>query len=192
MGKNDAVAKPTPVGEWKGRLKVNGTPLELPSGNTALVKQVSPAAFLQSGMIPDPIRPIIFKAINEKKGLPPKTAQKMIDDPKLLSSAMELMDKTLCNVVIEPEIMMPPKCKQCGEYAVTPQHDKEQPTYSHSYQEGERDESILYADEVDMMDKQFIFQWVMGGTKQIESFREELAESVGSVSAGEDVQDEAK
>lgn len=186
-----AVLTPTPASQWKGRLKVDGSPIELPSGNVALVKQISPMAFMESGLIPDPLRPIIHKSIHDKKGLRPADQKKMIDDPKLLASAMELMDRTIVHVVIEPEITMPPKCRVCGEYANTPRHDKIQPSFEHAYNEDERKPGLLYADEVDMLDKQFVFQWVMGGSKALQPFREQIEQSLGSVPDGEDVQDEA-
>ncbi len=182
---------PTPATEWKGKINPNGTPLELPSGNVALVQYLSPVAFLSSGLIPDPLRPIIQKAIHDKRGLPPKIVKKMMDDSNLLASAMELMDRTICYVVIQPEIFMPPACdfeldeeEFCGQYANTPAHKEGQPSFKHKYHEGVRDQNILYADQVQMPDKEFIFQAVIGGTKQLESFREQRSKSVGSVLHG--------
>lgn len=179
---NYAVVTPTPAGEWKGRVQVAGSDLALPSTNVARVRPISPAAFLQSGIMPDPLRPIMQKAINDKKGLPPKVQKKMMDDPVLLASAMEMMDRTICYVVVSPEIQMPPACIECGEYAKTKQHDSEQPTFKHAYQEGSREQGVLYADELDMTDKEFIFQWVLGGTRDLERFRKESSESVGVTS----------
>lgn len=185
MGK--AVA--TPASQWKGKIQVEGVPLPLPSENTALVRQITPQAFLSSGLIPDPLRPIIQTAINSKQGLRPKDTKKMLDDPKLLGAAMELMDRTICYVVVEPEIVMPPACNECGEYANVEAHTRTSPKYDHRYSEGERNPEFLYADQVDLMDKQFVFQWCMGGVKELEPFRKELAATVGDVQAGQGVQD---
>lgn len=188
MGKSVA----TPASQWKGKVKVEGSPLPLPSENVALVRQISPQAFLASGLIPDPLRPIVTTAINSKQGLRPKDTKKMMDDPKLLGAAMELMDRTVCYVVVEPEIVMPPKCTECGEYANNETHNRESANFGHRYNEGPRDPNLLYADQVDLMDKQFVFQYCMGGVKDLEPFREELATTVGGLQAGQGVQDPAK
>jgi hypothetical protein len=185
MGKSVA----TPASQWKGKVQVEGAPLPLPSENTALVRQITPQAFLSSGLIPDPLRPIIQTAINSKQGLRPRDTKKMMDDPKLLGSAMELMDRTICYVVIEPEIVMPPKCTECGEYANTEEHNRQSGKYTHRYNEGKRDPELLYADQVDLMDKQFVFQYAMGGVKELEPFRSELDATVGGLQDQQGVQD---
>lgn len=179
---------PTSAAAWKGKLVVEGRPLPLPTGNVALVRQISPQAFLESGLIPDPLRPIVNKAINDKKGLPPTAMKKIMDDPKQLAAAMQLFDQTICYVVVEPEIQMPPKCSVCGEYANGDVHGRDAKVEAdHKYTEAKRNPNILYADQVDLGDKQFIFQWCMGGVSELEPFREELSATVGSVSDGQGV-----
>lgn len=179
----------TPASQWKNKIQVQGMDLPLPSGNTALVRQISPEAFITSGLIPDPLSKIITEAINSKKGLPPKKMQEMVSDPKQLSSAFELFDRVLCYVVIEPKVEMPPPCKQCGKYANADEHRGPD---SHAYIEGERNPDVLYADMVDMEDKMFVFQGCLGGTKDLERFRRELTANLAGLSDGQDVQVPAK
>lgn len=189
---------PTPASEWKGAEAFAGHDLELPSGNVARIKRLSPTDFLKEGTIPDPLTEIIRKAIHLKKGLNPKELEVIQDDPVKLAAALEMLDKTLCRVVIQPEVQMPPACDQpvedgiCGEYATDPVHDTPMRTGHHAYHEGARDEGVLYADVVDMHDKMFIFQWALGGTQDLKSFREELASGVESLQDGSDVQRKAK
>jgi hypothetical protein len=183
--------KPTSAKSWKGKLNVAGASLDLPSENVALVRQISPQAFLTDGLIPDPLMPIVSQAINTKKGLPPQKLKQIMDDPKLVTSAMELFDRTIAYVVLEPKILMPPTCTECEEYANQPQHKEVKREDFHAYREGPRDPEILYADEVDMTDKQFVFQWALGGVRELEPFREELAAVVGPLSAGQGVPSEA-
>lgn len=182
---------PTPASQWKGKLNAAGTDLPLPSGNVARVRSLDPQAFLAQGMIPDPLSQLIRKSINNKKGLPPKELEKIADDPEKLTAALEMFDRVLVHVVLEPAVQMPPPCEECGVYANTPQHRDQTHESYHAYREGARNGEVLYADEVDMGDKMFIFQWCLGGTKDLEKFRGEQAAIVGSLSDGEGVRDTA-
>lgn len=183
--------KATTKAAWKGRRSATAGPLDLPSGNTALVKPLDPAAFLTSGWIPNPLMDIIRKAITAKKGLPPKAMAQIADDNVMLGSTLLLFDRVLTNVVVEPEIIMPPPCdveidgRECGEYATEPVHQNPTESGHHAYSEGARDEDAFYADEVDMGDKVFIFQWCLGGTRDLEKFRREQEATVGSLGSGQ-------
>lgn len=181
----------TPAGQWQSKISAEGKALLLPSGNTALVRAISPQAFLASGIIPNPLMTIIRKAINEAEGLPPKKLEQMMHDDKMLVSSLELFDRMLCYVLIEPAAKMPPPCRVCGEYANTPQHDMDNAEY-HRYNEAARDPDILYADIVDMDDKVFIAQWCLGGTADLEQFRQESEASVAGLSGRQDLQVPAK
>jgi hypothetical protein len=174
---------PTPADQWQGAIQVEGTDLPLPSGNVARVRQIAPAAFLASGMIPNPLLSIIRKSIQEKSGMSPKAMKAITEDNSLLVSALELFDRVLAHVMVQPQVKMPPPCRVCGEYANKPQHDSGVKGY-HQYNEGDREAGVLYADVVQMEDKMFIFQWCVGGTKDLESFRAEFQGRVGDLSDG--------
>lgn len=184
---------PTPADQWQGALAVAGSDLKLPSGNVARVRQISPVAFLDSDMIPDPLTKVIRESINEKSGMPPKKMKEISDDPKMLSSTLELFDRVLAHVVVMPDIQMPPACdvalkgKPCGQYANQPVHESPTKSGHHAYHEGEREPGVLYADMVDMQDKMFIFNWALGGVMKLDKFREEFDSTVESLSDVEDV-----
>lgn len=185
---------PTAASEWKGAEAFAGQDLPLPSGNVARVKRMSPTDFLKDGSIPDPLTDIVRKAIHTKKGLNPKDLEAISDDPKQLASALEMLDRTVTRVVVQPVVQMPPACDQpvedgiCGLYANEPVHETPMRSGHHAYHEGVRDASILYADVVDLNDKMFIFQWALGGTADLAQFREELQAGVGSLQDSQDVQ----
>lgn len=179
---------PTPASAWKGKVAVEGTDLMLPSDNVARVRQISPQAFITSGLIPDPLTSIVRQAIHTKQGLPPSKLEAMVTDPDKLRSTMEMFDRVLCYVVIEPHCEMPPVCVDCGEYNTDDSHGLD----THEYQEGPRDDDILYADTVDFNDKVFIFQWCLGGTRDLEAFRKQQRASLESVSNGKGVRSPAK
>jgi hypothetical protein len=184
----------TKANEWKGKA---GTDLPLPSGNTAECRQIDPSVFLQGGFLPDPLSKLVREAISTRQGLPPKKVQEIADDPKQLMAAMELFDRVLTHCVIQPKVEMPPTCvvipdgehNQCGLYANKPVHTDPGFKNFHKYQEGDRDPDTLYADEVSLLDKQHVFQWALGGVRDVEPFREQLAGVVESVSDGQDVPD---
>jgi hypothetical protein len=179
---------PTPATEWKGKVELEGTDLLLPSENVARVRQMTPQAFITSGIIPDPLTAIVRKAIMAKQGLPPSQVQKMVANPEQLKATMEMFDRVLCEVVIAPHVEMPPVCIECGEYDTKSTHGED----THEFTEGPRDPDVLYADTVSLDDKTFIFQWCIGGTRDLERFRRELDTGVGVVPNGKNVQGKAK
>jgi hypothetical protein len=50
--------------------------------------------------------------------------------------------------------------------------------------ESDRDPELLYVDEVDEDDKNFIMSWAFGGTSDLEKFREAKDKLVERLSAG--------
>ena len=191
----------TSARQWK-KTQTGDLELKLPSGNTCLVRRLRPEAFLESGMIPDMLSDMVTKAIKTKKGLPPQAVEAMTKDPAALKKGLQMMDEVLCYVVMEPDVQMPPKCgvilpsseKPCNAYMDTDDDRHTDPSCAdhHVYMEDARDEDTLYADEVDLNDKSFIFQFVLGGTADLERFRQELQADVEPVSDGEAVPRKAK
>lgn len=155
---------PTSASAWKG--KDTGSALELPSGNVALVRAPGMQVFVQKGFIPNSLLPIIQEAINKKKA---PEMDKVELTPETLAEMSELMDAVCVHCVIEPKVHSVP----------TPVLDPE----SGSMVEPDRSEDILYIDEVDLADKTFIFQFAVGGTRDLEQFRKGLEAGVGDLSA---------
>jgi len=178
----------TKASQWKTNAPKQGVTLGLPSGNECLARPVRPEAFLESGMIPDALSGLMAKAINSKKGLPPSKLNEIAEDPKKMAAALELFDRALVFVVVEPPVEMAPICAYDGCKATYAggdgvHVDKTNDDY-HKYIDPDRDPEVLYADTVDMEDKQFIFQWAIGGTSDVNKFREQLASDMASVQPG--------
>lgn len=178
----------TKASQWKSNARQQGVTLQLPSGNECLARPVRPEAFLESGMIPDALSGMITKAINSKKGLPPSKLSEIAEDPAKLAAAMELFDRAMVFVVVEPPVEMPPICAAEGcQSTYTGGNgvhvDKKHANY-HRYIDPDRDPEVLYADDVDMEDKQFLFQWAIGGTTDVAKFRDKLAHDLGAVQSG--------
>lgn len=156
--KNTGAPQVTSASAWKKQTSA-GTPLVVPSGNTCLVRTPGMQVFVRRGMIPNSLMPIVQEAI--QKGKPPSNkALNLEQTPEMLEEMMEVMDNVTIYCVVEPKV------------APAPADDEE------------RDENILYVDEVDFMDKLFIFQYAVGGTADLEKFRKESGFDMGAVSAG--------
>ncbi len=143
--------KPTPASQWKKASA--GTPLQVPSGNTALVRSSGMQIFLTKGLIPNSLLPIVRQAMSGKQV--DLKAEDITEDQ--LADMVMLFDAIVVHCVIEPTVLPVPA-------------------------EGEeRDPEALYVDDVDFDDKMFIFQWVVGGTRDLEQFRKEQAAGVDAV-----------
>lgn len=164
----------TSAQSWR-KQTTEGTPLVVPSGNTCLVRPSSGLdMFIRNGSIPNALMPMIQEAID--KGKPPSAAAlNLSDNPELLSSILEMCDTAAIFMVMEPVIKPIPRDDQ-GE--VIPFSQRET---------GE----FLYVDEVVFEDKMFIFNWAVGGTADLEKFREELGSSMEPVPGGQDLVDQA-
>lgn len=191
----------TNASQWKSKKKSGEHEQVLPSGNTALLRQISPEAFLENGAIPDPLSSIIMQAINSKKGLPPSKLNDIAKDPTKLAAALEMFDRALVYCVVEPAVEMPPVCihefddgSKCGQLYTSGggvHVDRKNAKY-HKYLEDARDPDVLYADIVDMEDKQFIFQWSVGGVGDVKKFRDQLSDGMAAVQAEQNVGDKTE
>lgn len=174
----------TSAKDWKGS---KGLELELPSENTALVRRPGPEALLRKGVLPDAMRPMITDMIKSGQGMRREDVDKMAADPEMIIGMMDTMDRVLCLTVIQPHVIYPrgvktPSLDNDGFPVYAMGSDDEMVTIPPEDRHPER----LYADDVDFEDKQFIFQFVVGGTKDIARFREQSGVSVGDVPDVED------
>lgn len=193
---------PTPAGEWKGRQSLAGQDLPLPSGNVARVRNIAPEAFFASGFMPDSLTQLVREAINKKSGLPPAKVQQIAGDPKKVAEAMETFNRVLVYCVVEPSIEPVPGCgeffgpeddrTQCNRDPNEAVHTNREVVGFHKFIMSGRDANTLYADEVDLEDKMFIFQWALGGVSDLEAFRKQQRAAVESAQHGKAVRSPAK
>ena len=109
----------------------------------------------------------------------------MAKDTKQLGALIEMLDRVLVYAVVEPQVSMPPACSVCGELNVqgVKIHEDEDLEDFHQYDPADRDPSVLYADRVDLEDKMFIMNFVVGGTRDLQRFRSEFGAGMAGVSA---------
>lgn len=145
----------TPVAEWK---KPN-PPLDLPSGKAMKIRNVGFQAFVKAGVIPNTLMSIVQSAID--RGVEPELDIKALaGDQKKFGDLVAMVDEVVVFVAISPEV-----------HAVPATDDL-------------RNEELLYVDEIDDEDKMFIFGVCTGGTRDVEQFRSEQANSLAAVQRG--------
>lgn len=172
--------------QWK---RAKGEEVEVPSGNVALLKRPGMEAFLAEGLIPDALMPIVQESIRTGQGLPPEKMAEMSEDLTVVGSMLDAMDRVVVRVVIEPKVLWHKRIVVDGEGAPVLKDGKEQ---TEVIPESERDDDLLYTDDVDMEDKTFIFNYAVGGTRDLERFREEASASLVAVQDVKAVRNKAK
>ena len=165
------------VGDFKKRL---GGIIELPSG--LVVKVRNPGGlrvFINSGIIPNSLMQLVQKGLDG--GQPLKSSDIVKGnkfDTRMIADMNKLMDDVAVRVIVEPKIY--PTLTEADVEA----WNKENPDQPVEGVEDLRSDERLYADELPDDDKMFLFQWVSGGTRDLESFRQQHQERVVALEAG--------
>lgn len=196
------MSNPTGVTSAKGWKKVVGEEVTLPSGNVALVKRPGMEKLFAAGVLPDELTKIAIENIDQAQagGIPrdhlPAGGAKAPDiDPEMLKKFLEgehavedifsSFDKITEMCVLQPPVKwhMRKKTDATGHWV---RDDKQRPQYE-EIPHNERDEDVLYTDDVDIEDKTFIFNFVVGGTRDLETFRTEYGDALADVQPSQDV-----
>lgn len=160
--------RPTSPKEWK---KKTQEPVELPSGFYMRIRKMSMTHLLAAGKLPNSLIGMVQGSVDRGTGKSQdtpdldKVMDDVLDDPKKLREMAEFMDDLLVMVAVEPQVYPVPKDPK-----------------------KKRDDDLLYADEVDELDKSFIFQLVSGGPADLAQFRETASANVAAVLGREDVE----
>lgn len=152
--------------------------LTLPSGLSAVVQNRGFRTFIRKGIIPNPLMGIVEEAIS--KGQPPDMESLKNEEGNLpletVDNIYELMDAVVVDCFVEPPVYPVPSDEpaEVGGAVET------------------KDPNLLYVDEIDDLDKMFLFNWVSGGTRDVEQFRDELGDDVVDLPGGQTLVDQAK
>lgn len=164
--------------------RADTTELLLPSGNTCLVKRPGVQGLIKAGLLDslDSLTAIV-QVDHIDANDPRKMAEavnKMTADPSRITEALDVVDKALCFAVVAPKVFRPIRTDEADKPILL--DGKEIPL-----EDEERDAERIYTDEVDEEDKMFVFQFLVGGTRDVETFRAESKAMLGGVPAGQDV-----
>lgn len=179
--------KVTAVSSWK---KNTGIELELPSGNVCLIKRPGMEKLLSLGILPDSLTPIAMEAVKRaEKGpqdhkkkdenIDPELMEKFLEEEGAMEAIFTSFDRVTAMCVMEPPVTW--HMRETGEVDA-----KGKPKYE-DIPLSERDDEMLYTDDVDLDDKTFIFQYVVGGTSDLEQFRKEQSDGMADVQSRKDV-----
>lgn len=165
--------KATSAKAWKKNAGAKPVELELPSGNVALIRQIPLTTLLSDGLLPDSLAAMVRKKTGDTAPASKEEVQapsqdeigELMSDPAKLKDMFKLFDAILVRAVVEPKVLSP----EDAEGVAIPDED--------------RDEEALYADEVDLQDKVFIFQYTVGGSQDLERFRGEYGDALGGMEA---------
>jgi hypothetical protein len=141
--------------------------LRTPSGQLCLVMRPGMEGLMKAGVLHnvDTLSQVVnAKHLKRVAGKADEiNVSSLMDDPDALDEVTHVVDKIVCHCVVQPQVFMTPN-------DVT-----------------RREAGVVYADMVDLVDKMFIFQYVVGGTRDLETFRGGLSVPVGSVEDGASV-----
>lgn len=165
------MATVTSAKEWKKNRKE--VPLDLPSGNTCLVQPIGLDAMMVQGYVPNTLLDIVETSL--AKGKKGKAAE--VDEAKMFSDILKDRDKVkdvfamadavTAGCVIEPPVRLHTYTNQdLAEGNCLPEQ------VGVMIPKSERKEDLVYTDEVDFDDKMFIMQFAMGGSRDLEQFRQ--------------------
>jgi hypothetical protein len=167
-GSRNPANKPTDASTWK---KTTQAPLlTLPSGNVMRVQKIGLQALMKTGKMPNSLMAYADRAVKKgkKQEVTDEDMVKVLQDEDQLREISNFMDTVTIICAQEPKVYPVPE-------------------------EGvERDDDLLYVDDIDEDDKSFLFQAVMGGTTDVETFRAERAGNVAAVRRRQNMGGKAK
>lgn len=174
---------------WKSQL----TDLDLPSGELCQVKRPGVQGLINAGVLEslDTLTSIVNqetlpKAQNKKQA----DVSELLKDPDKYNKMMETVDKIVIHCVVQPKI----------HPGVVSEREILDPTLPFSEDDLGRDmtdEEVADLGQVsikwiDEFDKMFIMNFVVGGSRDLESFRSATQNALGSAPAIEEVSSSGK
>lgn len=179
---------------WKkaGVTTLTQAPLELPSGTIVMVQPLGVPELLKRGLVPNPLIQVMLDVLEisdtRMTSASPAAVKKvekqqreklqqsmatMIEDPEKFIALMTMVDNITVACVIEPRVYPVPTAPEGGELP-------------------ERDEDLVYVDEIPEDDKFYVMSHAMSGVRDLEGFRGELASVVDTSSNGDSASSEAE
>lgn len=156
----------TSADEWLSGAE--GQIIELPSGKNVRVRMPGLQAFIAADLIPNELLPIMMgkaTGVSEDKEL-----MEMRNDPAMLLKLALTMDKIFAYCVTEPKFEpAPTRDLENGRTVLAPDLKKE---------------GVLYTDVVSDDDKGYVFNVAVGGTRDLERFRQEQAAQLATLQTG--------
>lgn len=165
--------KPTKASSAGSFKKGNAPLIELPSGHFVRIRRPGMEAFLSAGFLPDSLAKEISKMISRRTGKAEDLNILQDPTPEAVREYLRAMDRIAAHCITEPKVIWHER--QTGE-----ENADGQPALE-IIPEGERDEGLVYTDDLDIQDKTFVFQYAVGGTADLTQFRRESDAAVAAL-----------
>jgi hypothetical protein len=167
------------IGDFKSRM---GGIMELPSGLVMKLKNPGGLqSFIANGTIPNSLLGMVQEGLKGKTGEDAaKAAADLSNDIESLGDMLKMLDLVMIQSAREPRVYAVPTPEDLERHNIlNPDNQFEDiDSYRDSF-----DDDRLYVDEIEEMDKQFVFQWVSGGVRDLETFRAQYESNVAAISA---------
>ena len=169
------------IGDFKSRM---GGIMELPSGLVMKLKNPGGLqAFIANGTIPNSLLGMVNEGLKGKSGEDAaKAAAELSNDVESLADMLKMLDLVFVQSAKEPQVFAVPTQDDLDRYNIMNPNNKFETI--DEWRDSHEDDR-LYVDEIEEMDKQFVFQWVSGGVRDLETFRKEFEGNVAAISAVE-------
>lgn len=166
--------------------------LVCPSGQICLVQPLSIVGLVEKGILTnvDELTALVNDRVISpaRKGVPIKDLKEedvdidaLMEDPESIDRIMAVVDRALVVAVLQPQLHLPPKKTDENGHLILDDNGKEQDD------DEAREEGRVYTDTIDIQDKMFIFQFVLGGTKAWTTFRDSTTKLMGDLHNGKAV-----
>ena len=178
-----------------------GEDVELPSGLWCKAKRIGMEALVQGGKIPNSLLPIVMEALEGGDEGRKRAEEKLRKQMSMehIDQMMQMYDSIAMFVVVEPTLRPIPETCSCGAIKngeAILETEKvmvaKSKNHAHNWQpvpdaDREHGQGIAYIDWVDFADKVYLMNFAVGGTRDLETFRQEQSELLDSLSASQDV-----
>ena len=190
--KKPARTKATSAGEWR-RSTTTQLPLVMtPTGKWIRFRRPGMTKFLEAGFLPDTLAGLVRKEIASASKKP---GAKSVNDKELLSKLtadldeagmldmLAALDRIIVTVMVEPRVVWHRVVKR-DEDGVAVLDDRGREILE-DVPDDDRSNDVVYTDEIEQEDKNFIFQAAVGGSTDLARFRAQSAAVMDSLSSGQ-------
>lgn len=165
--------------------------LTLPSGATCQARRPGVQGFIAAGVLDnfDQLTSLVQTEHLDKhtakgqarvsKEQTKKAATELMADPDKLATSFQMIDRLTAYAITQPAVWI--------DYQLTNESDEDW-----AKRQKEKPAGAVAVRAVDLQDKMFLITWAVGGSSDLEAFREEFSAAVGDMAAIEGIPNSAK
>lgn len=155
---------------WGGGTSTGFEELEVPSGQMCLVRRPGVQGLIKAGVLMnvDSLTSLIANKFMDGGKITEETTRRLANDPEAVASMTRTIDLVVCHIVVKPQVHMTP------DDVTNRQADR------------------VYCDTIEMTDRVFLFNFAVGGVRDLERFRRQLDGHLAALAPVEAVGDTAE